>query len=227
MANTLPESVDPPDDSEQKSLVLTAEERKAFLGKLTEFELALEALPPMQANFVLAYLADPTHDAKAGRAAGYSEKGLYATVNKLKNKPAVANAIALGEQLREDRTHLTSSRTLHELAILAFSDITNYKVNPSTGDLSTREGIPGYATRAVQSIDWDVEVWTDDKGQVHSRTRTKVKLWNKNDALKMIAVYQRLLNPEAASTVIDNSKHLHLHEHQHNTWQFGDQKITF
>jgi hypothetical protein len=27
--------------------------------------------------------------------------------------------------------------------------------------------------------------------------------------------------------MVDNSKHVHLHQHQHNTWQIGENKVTF
>jgi hypothetical protein len=180
----------------------------------------------MQANYVLAVLRDPTNYEAAARTAGYKHASVAAA--KLNKKPAVAACIALGENLREDRTMLTSDRTLHEFAIIAFSDITDFAIDPRTGKITTREGVPQYATRAISKVKFDCESWTDEDGHVHFRVKTELGLWNKNDALKMLAMYQKLLSGEAGANIInDNSKHVHLHQHQHNTWQVGDKMVTF
>jgi hypothetical protein len=213
-----------PDDSASGQLILSPEQRQQYLGKLAEFQLRLEELPEMQANFVLAVLKDPSNFEAAARVAGYKHAGVLA--NRLKQKPQIAAAIALGEQLREDRTFLTSDRTLHEFAIIAFSDITDFTVGPG-GRVTVREGVPEYMTRAISSVKWDVTTWTEDD-ETHTRVKTEIKLWNKNDALKMLAMYQKLLSGENGINIVnDNSKHVHVHQHQHNTWQVGDQRLTF
>jgi phage terminase small subunit len=214
-----------PDASETGQLVLSPEQRKEFLGKLAEFEIQLSALPEMQANYVLAMLRDPTNYEAAARTAGYKHASVAAA--KLNKKPAVAACIALGENLREDRTMLTSDRTLHEFAIIAFSDITDFRVDKYTGEITVREGVPQYATRAISKVKWKHKTWTED-GELHTQSEIELGLWNKNDALKMLAMYQKLLSGEAGANIVnDNSKHVHLHQHQHNTWQVGDQKVTF
>jgi hypothetical protein len=133
----------------------------------------------------------------------------------------------MGENLREDRTFITSDRTLHEFAIIAFSDITDFTVDKYTGHIEVREGVPAYARRAISSVKWKHKTWTED-GELHTQTETELKLWNKNDALKMLAMYQKLLSGEnGGNLMVDNSKHVHLHQHQHNTWQIGENKVTF
>jgi hypothetical protein len=215
-----------PDATESGAITLSPEQRKQFLGKLAEFELQLSALTEMQANFVLAVMRDPTNFEKAARTAGFKNAAVAA--HRLKGKPAVAAAIALGEQLREDRTFLTTDRTLHEFAIIAFSDITDFTIDPANGKVTVREGVPEYATRAISKLKFDSESWTDKDGEVHWRVKTEIGLWNKNDALKMLAMYQKLLSGEAGASIVnDNSKHVHLHQHQHNTWQVGDKMVTF
>lgn len=215
-----------PDSDESGAIILSPEERKQFLGKLAEFEIQLSALTEMQGNFVLAVLRDPTNFEKAARTAGFKNPAVAA--HRLRHKPAVAAAIALGETIREDRTLLTSDRTLHEFAIIAFSDITDFRIDPSTGKVTVREGVPEYATRAISKIKFDSESWTDKDGEVHWRVKTELGMWNKNDALKMIAMYQKLLSGEGgANIILDNSRHVHMHQHQHNTWQVGDNKMTF
>jgi len=215
---------------DEERMLLDPEQRREYLGKLAEFEIRLSELTEMQANFVLALLKDPTDLTKAARVAGFSHPNIQS--QKLINKPGIQAAIALGEQLRQDRTLITTDRTLHEFAIVAFSDIVNFTVDDE-GHLGVVEGVPQYATRAVQSIDFDRESCTerdrDGEPVTHTRVKTKIRLWSKTDALRMIALYQKLLNPNAAPTgaIIDNSKHVHLHQHQHNTWDWGGEKLTF
>jgi phage terminase small subunit len=216
---------DEPETSETAAITLSSEERKQFLGKLAEFEIQLSALTDMQGNFVLAVLRDPSNFEKAARTAGFKNPAVAA--HRLRHKPAVAAAIALGENIREDRTLLTTDRTLHEFAIIAFSDITDFSVDKYDGTVSVRAGVPEYATRAISKVKWKHKTWTED-GELHTQSEIELALWNKNDALKMLAMYQKLLSGEnGANLLVDQSKHVHLHQHQHNTWQVGDQKVTF
>jgi phage terminase small subunit len=206
-------------------IVLSPEQRKQFLGKLAEFEIQLSALTEKRANFVLAVLRDPTNWEKAARTAGFKNASVEAA--RMRHAPDVMACIALGENIREDRTLLTSDRTMHEFAIIAFSDITDFRVDKYTGEVTVAPGVPEYATRAISKIKWKHKTWTED-GELHTQSEIELGLWNKNDALKMIAMYQKLLSGEAGSgMVIDNSKHVHVHQHQHNTWQVGDNKLTF
>jgi hypothetical protein len=132
----------------------------------------------------------------------------------------------LGEQIREDRTYITKDRTLHEYSIIAFSDITNYRIQ--RGELTVKPGVPEYYTRAVQAVDIEETVWIDDQGLERTTVKTKVRLWNKTEALKMLAMYQALLAGKGGDPgITDKSQHVHLHQHMHNTWQVGDKKLTF
>lgn len=210
---------------DKEQLSLTDEERRKYLGRLAEFEVKLAALAEKQANFVLAVLQDPTNYTQAARVAGYSHPAI--TANQLLKRPQVAALIALGEQLREDRTFLTSDRTLHEYAIIAFSDINDYEVRG--GSVVARAGVPAYATRAISSVELEETSWTE-AGETHTRRKVKVRLWSKIDALKMLALYQKLLSGEQGEhlgTNVDKSSHVHFHQHQHNTWDWGDKKMTF
>lgn len=220
-----PASTPEPGDSDPGPYVLTPEQRTKFLGRLADFELRLGDLTEMQANFVLAVLGNPTNYTLAATRAGY--KSPKQDAQNLLHNPRIAACIAAGEQLREDRTYLTSDRTMHEFAIIAFSDVNDFVVE--NGKLGTAEGVPAYATRAVSSVEWDEDRWLDEEGRWHTRTKTKLRLWNKVDALKMIAMYQRLLSGENGSNLggIAVDRSVHIHQHQHNTWVVGDNKLTF
>jgi phage terminase small subunit len=224
-----PEVTDaPPIIHDPDSPMLAPEARRKLLGRLAEFEVQLLALAPLQRNFVMAYVGNPTDGAKAARKAGYSEKRAATTACELLQRPEIAAAVALGEQLREDRTMITSDRTLHELAIIAFSDITDYEF--VRGQIRTRAGIPSYATRAISTIEYTETEFEDDNGKMRSVYKTKIRLWSKDTALRMLAVYQKLLSEPGVTvnqTVNDNRGQTHHHEHQHQTWQIGDRTMTF
>lgn len=215
-----------PDDSTGQ-LILSPEQRKALLGKLAEFELMLLGLAPRKQAFVMAYLSDPTNASAAARKAGYNGN-MALRGNKLLNEPSVAAAISAGQQLREDRTFITSERTLHELAIIAFSDISHFEVGPG-GKVRLAPGVPDYMMRAVSSAEYTVtEVDTADK--VVTTYKTKIKLWSKTEALRMLAMYQKLLSGEAGINLTvnnDNRGQVHSHNYQHNEWKWGNRTVKF
>lgn len=211
-------------------VMLRPEDRRKLLGRLAEFELMLLALNPSQQAFVMAYVMDPTDGGAAARKAGYSERRASATACDLLKRPHVAAAVALGEQLREDRTMVTSDRTLHEIAIIAFSDITDFSVGPG-GSIKTKPGVPSYATRAIKTVEWTSVEREDEEGKPVITYKTKIGLWPKDVALRMLAVYQKLLSGDGtvvnATVNNDNRGQTHHHEHQHQSWQIGDLTLNF
>ena len=199
---------------------LTPELRKEVLGKLVEFEVRFAELTTMQQNFVLAILRDPTNLRKAARTAGYAEKSAHVAASQLIIHPKVAHCIALGQQLREDRTMVSSDRTLNELAIIAFSDVSNFVQDPTNGRLEVVEGIPEYVMRAVSQVEFTTTI-VENGDRTTTTYKAKIKLWSKTDALRMLALYQKLFNSDGGTKIVDKSKHVH------NSWQFGDKSITF
>lgn len=229
MTLALPDSTRPDDEVEGASeqLLLTDEQRKALLGKLAEFELALLSLAPKQQAFVCAYLADPTNGSKAARTAGYAEGSAHVRASQLLNMPKIVAVIAMGQQLREDRTFITSDRILHELAIIAFSNIGDFFVS-SGGKIALKEGVPEYAMRAVSSAEFTVTE-TEEDGKQTISYKTKIRLWSKPDALRMLAMYQKLLSGEGGTNLIinDNRGQTHTHQYQQNVWQWGSRQVKF
>jgi phage terminase small subunit len=224
----LPAEVMEPAEHDEGPLLLDPEERKRLLGKLAEFEIAVLALAPAQQAFVFAVLSDPTNLTAAARKAGYKGTSTGVRAQKLINQPKIAAAIALGQNLREDRTFISSDRTLHELAIIAFSNIGDYEVGPG-GHVKVREGVPEYALRAVSSMDYTVIEEETEKG-VKITYKTKIKLWSKPEALRMLSMYQKLLSGEGGINLTlnqDNRGQQHTHNYQHNEWHWGDRQIKF
>lgn len=213
----------PGDSIDETQQMLTPERRREILGKLADFELQLSALSPLMQGYVLAYLQNPTSQAECARKAGYAESSAKVKASQLMADSRIQACIALGQLLREDRTMVTSERTINELAIIAFSNIGDYKVEPGSNQVTVREGVPEYALRAVSSAEYTTSVAENDNGDVKTTYKVKIKLWSKTDALRMLAIYQRLLSPDGGTT--NNS--LHLHKHEHHTWKVGDRELTF
>jgi phage terminase small subunit len=211
----------PGDDSVQ--LIITPEKRREILGKLAEFEMQLANLTYLQQNFVLAVLQDPTNLAMAVRKAGYSsvsDNSVRVKATQLMQDPKIASAVAIGQSLREDRTMVTSERTINELAIIAFSDITNYVVKPGVNMLEVKEGVPEYALRAVSQAEFKTTVVDKPNGDVQTTYNVKIKLWNKTDALRLLALYQKLVSGEGGTVINNNTVN-----QQQNTWNFGGKEI--
>src|SRR5581483_7686883 len=102
-----------------------------------------------QRIFVEAYIADPMHSGKAAAIeAGYSQRRAHVTAHRLLRKRHVRAAIdrALRPQLRKYR--ITRARVLRELAVLAFSDILDYRIT-GDGQIELTGGASTRATRAV------------------------------------------------------------------------------
>lgn len=200
---------------------ITAQMRRELFNRFLEFETQLSTCSPQQQTFILAYLNDPTNAMAAGRAAGYSEVSMAPHISGLLRKPKIAHIIALGQNIREDRTFITADRTIQELAIIAYSDITDYEVHPDDGRLHTRVGVPEHATRAVASAEFTTVVEDNGKGKVVTTFKTKLKMWNKVDTLRLLALYQRLVKPEGGNVTINNKNE----QGSQTTWQFGDKEI--
>lgn len=215
------------EEDEREQLMLSPAQRQQILGKLAEFEVMLLGLPDRERAFALAYIADPSVARNAALRAGIPEKTAHIQASKLLKKPRVAAVIAMGMNLREDRTMVTSDRTIHEAAIVAFSNLNDYIVHPATGEISVREGVPEYHVRAIQSAEFTMreERYEDDAGkEIITRTyKTKVRLWNKNDALRMLMMYQKLLSAGDVNINLNQQNNFHAH-----TWTWGDgRKLDF
>lgn len=208
-------------------VLLDRNARQAFLGRLAEFEMKLVAMPDRMQAFCLAYIADPSNATAAARKAGYSTASCAIRASQLLVRRDVQALVSLGLQLREDRTMLTSDRTLNELAIIAFSSIGDYDIDPSSQQLRTRDGVPEYAMRAVASAEFSSTVRESEDGGTTTTYKTKIKLWPKTEALRLLAVYQKLLTDGAPNVVVNNDNRGQTHNYQHNTWQIGDRTVVF
>ena len=99
---------------------------------------------------------------EAVTAAGYKTKNPRQKAWELMRVPLVAAAIAQKRQERMDRTMITQDRVLYELAIIGFSSLDDYDIDPVTGSVDV---VPGAAEHAVRAISWiNCSVTEDEDG---------------------------------------------------------------
>lgn len=140
-------------------------------------------------EFCQQYLVD-FNVTRAGKDAGFSEKTAYAICHKLLKNAEIQKRIAELIDRRQDRTQITQDMVLKELAILAFSDFTDFVEIQDGGEvtLKTLEEIPKGMTRAIKSIQEDRVIKESEDGKsniLHQKTR--YTLHGKEPPLKMLA----------------------------------------
>ena len=103
--------------------------------------------------------------------------------------PWVRAAIEAGAERIHERLDIKPERVLREAARLASLDV-GRMFDDSTGELLPVASMPEDVRRCVAGF--DVETHTDkDTGE--TVTRYRVKLWDKNKALELLAKYHRLI----------------------------------
>jgi phage terminase small subunit len=144
-------------------------------------------LTARQRRFVDEYLVD-VNATQAAIRAGYSAR--TASVSGCENltKPNIAAAIITAMQARAQRTQITADRVLEELAVIAFSDIRDFALD-GDGPLSLAPGAPAIGTRAVAA--WQRQRVVRPDGA--TTTATKIRLWDKVAALRMLMQHLGLL----------------------------------
>lgn len=129
--------------------------------------------------FVREYLLD-LNATQAAIRAGYSAKTAHAQASRLLKTVNVIMALDEARRRRDVRIEITRERVIQELALIAFSDITNYVVD-DTGNVVLAKGAPPGAMRAISSLKRRVHVGEDGTSSVD----VELKLWDKPAPLKL------------------------------------------
>jgi len=140
-----------------------------------------------QRRFADEYLVD-LNATKAAERAGYSARTARAQGARLLTNVDIAAAILSAMQARTERTQVTADRVIEELAVVAFSDLRNYRMG-SDDPLSLTLGSRSDAARAVSRIKRTrVTTRYEKNGQwVHETTDTvELRLWDKVSALRAL-----------------------------------------
>lgn len=156
-------------------------------------------LTPLKKLFVYHYYLKPV--------TGWNNTKIYQTIrpnvtdttapgqaSKLLKEPEVQHCIEKLTVLYNERLGYTPERILNELGALSFSDIGDY-VDENGMTTINPKNIPASARRAIAGFE---EIHTD------SGVRYKLKLWDKNSAIKQLVSMQGLAAPTKLDVINRN-----------------------
>ena len=153
-------------------------------------------LTPKQELFCQEYLVD-LNATKAAERAKYSKKTAYSQGQRLLKNVEIQKRIAELKEKREERTKVTQDRVVKELALLGFSDLSNYiDIDSDTGAIRAKgfEDMPGETSRALQSIQEDRVIKEDAGGEKTTvYDKVKFKMHDKIRALEILARHLGML----------------------------------
>lgn len=132
-----------------------------------------------QSRFVVEYMED-FNATQAAIRAGYSPVSASVQASRNMENPQIQTAIRKAIERTQIRTEITQDAVLAELALLAFSDISNYELD-DFGNLKPAENAPPGIMRAVSSIKRKMRV--DKEGNVEREV--EFRLWDKPGPLKL------------------------------------------
>lgn len=134
-----------------------------------------------QEVFVQEYLKD-LNASQAGLRSGRSNTwGMLQVKN-----PSILARIRVAQAQRIQRTKQTQDTVLHEMSLLASSDISHYLVDDN-GQVVLAAGAPEGAMRALQSIKRRITRRYDAKTQeTTTNIDVEIKLWDKPNPLKLM-----------------------------------------
>src|SRR5580765_5000474 len=145
------------------------------------------ALTPQQEFFVQEFLID-VDAAKAALRAGFNPG--YGT--HLLKTPYIANRLRVAMAQRLARIGATQDTVLHELSMLALSDITHYVIDDE-GHVELAPGAPSGAMKAVQSVKRKVRIHYNKEGEIVGKDYDlELRLWDKPGSLKLLGKHAGL-----------------------------------
>jgi phage terminase small subunit len=140
------------------------------------------SLNERQQRFVLEYVACLCATQAAVRA-GYSRSSARQIATRLMSKASIQAAISAEKEKYARLVGLETYQVLSELKAVAFSDVTKFRVDPRTGEVTADPDLSPLATKAIQSVDRRMR-WSQDG---KPRWDINIKLWPKVEALKLLA----------------------------------------
>jgi phage terminase small subunit len=148
---------------------------------------------PKQQRFVEEYLVD-LNATQAAIRAGYSPRSANANAARMMVDASIQSAIATAMAERSERTQVTADMVLKELAVLDFSDVTNYDIDDN-GNVKLKDHAPRSAMRAVSSLKKKIT-----HGEYGISYETEIKLWSKPAALNMTGKHLKMFTDQVEHT---------------------------
>ena len=165
--------------------------------------LAGRKLTARQERFVAEYLVG-LNGTQAAIRAGYARKTANRESARLLSNVGIRARIDGETAARLDRLKLTADQVLAEAGLIAASDLSEFL--DANGHLLPLGRLPVHARRSIASI--KVSSRAGGKERV-----TEIKLWNKNQALDLVAKHLGLLRER---TETEQHGEVHVHHHYAN-----------
>ena len=160
-------------------------------------------LTPKQERFCREYVVD-LHIGKAALRAGYSVNNAAQQGSRLLKKPAAAALVEKLHREKMQRFNIRAENVLSELARIAFGDVRELLDN--SGNLRELADMSDDAAASIASF--EVAANSDGTSRV-----SRIKTWNKNQALEQLCRHLGLLRPEQ-------------HEHMHMVAHFSEDQLA-
>jgi phage terminase small subunit len=142
-----------------------------------------------RARFIDEYLVD-FNGKQACIRAGYAAKHAARQAVRLLEMPDIQNALTIKKKQISSKLEISQQRTLLEIGRIAFSDIRKYF--NEEGQLRKPSELDDDASAVVSAVESE-ELTADN---MHIGFTKKIKLWDKNRALEMLAKHYGLLGDE-------------------------------
>lgn len=144
----------------------------------------------------LAFAAEYAHDrlytpgeglnaTRAAIRAGYASTGASAAATRMLRDPRVLALIDRHIEQRRSRSTLVQDAVLHEMTLIANSDLDHYIVDDE-GNVQLAPDAPEGAMRAIQSIKKKCTIRMDKDDVITKTYDVEIKLWDKGTPLKLI-----------------------------------------
>lgn len=150
-----------------------------------------DKLTNKQEQFIECYLTNKLNGKQAALACGYSERSAESQASRLLKKDKVKKRIS--ERLRDilDKSDEKIVRIIRELEEIAFIDITNY-IDFESGDFNIKslDDMTGPTSAIMEVSKFETETTKGDITTV--RKKTKLKMYNKLEAIKLLGEYYKI-----------------------------------
>jgi phage terminase small subunit len=151
----------------------------------------LENLTAKQALWCMEYLANGLNATQAAIAAGYSTKVARQQGAENLSNPVIMQALAKLQKPRIEKANAGADRVLAELVAIGFSDLSS--AFDDDGQLLRIKDMPPVLRAAIASVE------VSDEGLGDGARVTKIKLWDKCQALDKLAKHLGLLKEAAVN----------------------------
>lgn len=152
-------------------------------------------LTARQQRFAQEYLVD-LNGLQAALRAGYTPQSAKKNSTRLLTNPLIKDFIAKKQAEIAQKIDLNAQTVLKELLAIATSDLR--KAFNDDGSLKDMKDIPDDVAKALAGIDidelYDMEYEGGKAKKVEVGRTKKIKLWDKNKALELLARHLSLLN---------------------------------